>query len=254
MRVRAELPVGYRPDMPDKRTILATSGGLRPSGRTYFEFSELTQFAVDLAGVTGRAPRVCTIATAVGDNPFTMHNLAEAAKVAGYEHTHLQLFTMPNVADPAEHLLQQDVIWVMGGSVANLLAVWRAHGLDDAMRAAWEAGVVLTGVSAGSICWHTGGTTDSFGVDLRPVTNSLGLLPYGNGVHYDAEERRRPLMQQLVADGTLPESYCTDNGAGVLYRGTEFVEAVSEVDGAGAYRLARTGDAATETALPIRRL
>lgn len=235
-------------------TILATSGGLRPGDRTYFEFSELTQFAVDLAGVTGRAPRVCTVATACGDNPHTMHNLAEAAKVAGYEHSHLQLFTMPNVADPAEHLLAQDVIWVMGGSVANLLAVWRVHALDTAMRAAWEAGVVLTGVSAGSICWHTGGTTDSFGVELRPETGGLGLLPYGNGVHYDAEERRRPLMQRLVANGTLPESYCSDDGAGLLYRGTELVEAVSEKDGAGAYHLTRDGDTAVETELPIRRL
>lgn len=246
--------MSYGHPMTAERTILATSGGVRPGERTYFEFSELTQFAVDLAGVTGRTPRVCTVATAVGDNPFTMHNLAEAAKVAGYDHSHLQLFTMPNVADPAEHLLQQDVIWVMGGSVANLLAVWRVHGLDDAMRAAWEAGVVLTGVSAGSICWHTGGTTDSFGVNLRPVTNGLGLLPYGNGVHYDGEERRRPLMQKLVGDGTLPESYCTDNGAGILYRGTEFAEAVSETDGAGAYHLVRDGDTAVETELPIRRL
>ena len=240
--------------MPAEPTILATSGGLRPGERTYFEFSELTQFAVDLAGVTGRAPRVCTIATACGDNPHVLHALAEAAKVAGYEHSHLQLFTMPNVADPAEHLLQQDVIWVMGGSVANLLAVWRVHGLDTAMRAAWEAGVVLTGVSAGSICWHTGGTTDSFGSDLRPVTGGLGLLPYGNGVHYDGEARRRPLMQRLVAEGTLPESYCTDDGAGLLYRGAEFVEAVSEKEGAGAYHLVRDGDAAVETELPIRRL
>ncbi|MBB2892984.1 peptidase E [Flexivirga oryzae] len=240
--------------MAAQRTILATSGGLRPGERTYFEFSELTQFAVDLAGVTGRAPRLCTLATACGDNPHVLHALAEAAKVAGYEHSHLQLFTMPNVPDPAEHLLAQDVIWVMGGSVANLLAVWRVHALDEAMRAAWEAGVVLTGVSAGSLCWHTGGTTDSFGIDLRPVTNGLGLLPYGNGVHYDAEERRRPLMQRLVGDGTLPESYCTDDGVGLLYRDTEMVEAVSERDGAGAYHLVRDGDAAVETRIDPRRL
>lgn len=244
----------YRPGMPAEPTILATSGGLRPGERTYFEFSELTQFAVELAGVTGRAPRLCTVATATGDNPHVLHALAEAARAAGYDHSHLQLFGMPNVADPAEHLLGQDVVWVMGGSVANLLAVWRVHRLDEAMRAAWQAGVVLTGVSAGSICWHTGGTTDSFGPELQPVTDGLGLLPYGNGVHYDAEERRRPLMQRLVADGTLPESYCTDDGAGVLYRGTDFVEAVSEKEGAGAYHLVRDGDIAVETALPIRRL
>ena len=82
------------------------------------------------------------------------------------------------------------------------------------MREAWQAGVVLTGVSAGSICWHVGGTTDSFGPDLRPITNGLGLVPYSNGVHYDSEEQRRPLFQSLVADGTLPTGYATDDGVG----------------------------------------
>ena len=83
---------------------------------------------------------------------------------------------MPNVDDPRAHLLAQDVVWVWGGSVAGLLAMWRLHGVDAAMREAWEAGVVLAGVSAGSICWHVGGTTDSFGPELRPVTDGLGLL------------------------------------------------------------------------------
>jgi len=72
------------------------------------------------------------------------------------------------------------------------------------MREAWEAGVVLTGVSAGSICWHVGGPTDSFGPVLRPVTDGLALLPFGNGVHYDSEEQRRPLLHELVANGVLP--------------------------------------------------
>ena len=126
------------------------------------------------------------------------------AHEARYEASHLQLFTMPNVEDVREHLLGQDVIWVSGGSVAGLLAMWRLHGVDAVMREAWEAGVVLTGVSAGSLCWHVGGTTDSFGPELRPVDNGLALLPFSNGVHYDSEPERRPLFQSLVADGTLP--------------------------------------------------
>ena len=111
---------------------------------------------------------------------------------------------MPTVPDMRAHLLAQDVVWVGGGSVANLLAVWRVHGLDEVFREVWEAGVVLGGVSAGSLCWHVGGTTDSYGPDLRPVTNGLGLIPTSNGVHYDSEEQRRPLYHRLVADGTLP--------------------------------------------------
>ena len=204
--------------------------------------------------MSGRAPRVCFLPTACGDNPALIRDFYDMAHVAGLDATHLQLFTMPNVEDLTAHLLEQDVVWVWGGSVAGLLAMWRLHGLDDAMRAAWEAGVVLTGVSAGSLCWHVGGTTDSFGPDLRPITNGLALVPYSNGVHYDSEAQRRPLYQRLVADGTLPAGYATDDGVGVLYRGTEMVEALGEVDGAGAYFVEPGGDGAVETELDVRRL
>ena len=125
----------------------------------------------------------------------------------------------------------------------------------EVLREVWEAGVVLGGVSAGSLCWHVGGTTDSFGPDLRPVTNGLGLIPTSNGVHYDSEEQRRPLYQRLVADGTLPAGHATDDGVGLVYRGTELVEAVSDRDGAAAYRVERGPDgAAVETRIEPRRL
>ena len=179
----------------------------------------------------------------------------DAARFAGFEASHLALFPMPNVDDPRAHLLAQDVVWVWGGSVAGLLAMWRLHGVDAAMREAWEAGVVLTGVSAGSICWHVGGTTDSFGPELRPVTDGLGLLPYANGVHYDSEEQRRPLLHRLVADQTLPTAYATDDGVGLHYRGTELVEALTEIPGKGAYRVERGPDGeAVETRLEPRLL
>ena len=133
--------------------------------------------------------------------------------------------------------------------------MWELHGVGEVMREAWEAGVVLTGVSAGSICWHVGGTTDSFGPRLRPITNGLALLPYSNGVHYDSEEERRPLFQRLVADGSLPAGYATDDGVGVLYRGTEMVGAYGERDGAGAYWVERGPDgAAVESRLDVTRL
>jgi peptidase E len=123
------------------------------------------------------------------------------------------------------------------------------------MRTAWQAGVVLTGVSAGSICWHSGGTTDSFGPDLRPVTNGLALVPYSNGVHHDSEPQRRPLLHRLIADRALVSGYATDDGAGVLYRGTEFAEAVTESDGVAAYFVSQTDDGGVrETRLDTRRL
>jgi Peptidase E len=239
----------------DAPTILATSGGLRPGSRTRVEFAPLTEYAIELSGVTGRAPRVCFLATAQGDDRATIGTLYDAIQLRGFAGSHLAAFPMPNVADVTGHLLDQDVIWVLGGSVAGLLAMWRLHGFGEALRTAWQAGVVLTGVSAGSICWHVGGTTDSFGPDLRPITNGLGLVPYSNGVHYDVEPQRRPLFQRLIADGTLPAGYATDDGAGLLYRGTEFVEAVSEADGAGAYYVERGPDgSAIETPLDTRRL
>lgn len=106
----------------------------------------------------------------------------------------------------------------------------------------WRAGVVLSGVSAGSLCWHVGGTTDSFGPQLRAVTDALGLLPYGNSPHYDSESQRRPLTHRLVAEDVLPECYCTDDGVGLHYRGTELVEAVTDRRGQAAYRATRQAD------------
>jgi peptidase E len=226
----------------DAPTILATSGGRRPGRYTRYEFGALTEFAIDLAGVDGRTPRVCLLATAVGDDALTISQFYDMARVRGVHGSHLLSFPMPNVADATEHLLDQDVVWVFGGSVAGLLAMWRLLGYDAALHDAWQAGVVLTGVSAGSICWHAGGTTDSFGPDLRPITNGLGFVPYANGVHYDSEPQRRPLFQQLIASGDLPTGYATDDGVGLLYRGTELVEAVSEVDGKGAYLVERAAD------------
>ncbi len=216
-------------------TILATSGGYRAGVRCRLAFAPLMLEAIELSGVAGRAPRLVHLGTANGDQRWYNAEIDEAAKVAGFDLTHLNLFPMPSVNAPQDLLLGADVVWVNGGSVANLLAVWRVHDIDVCMRLAWEAGVVLAGVSAGSICWHRGGTTDSFGPELRAVTDGLGLLPYGNGVHYDSEVTRRPLVHKLVGKGVLPRTYCTDDGVGLLYRGDRFAGAFTEVAGKGAY-------------------
>lgn len=252
--------VGLGPAYPDpmpaeQPTILATSGGIVAGTRTRWEAGALTRHAVELAGVAGRAPRVCYVGTASGDSTEGIRNFYDVVAAEGWHGSHLQLFTMPNLPDVSEHLLDQDVVWVFGGSVAGLLAMWRLHGVGEAMYAAWRAGVVLTGVSAGSLCWHVGGTTDSFGPDLRPITDALAFLPYSNGVHYDSEPQRRPLFQSLVGDATLPDGYATDDGAGLLYRDTTMVEALAERPGAGAYRVERhPAGGAVETPLDVRRL
>jgi len=233
-------------------TILATSGGLRRDGRTDVSFAPLVFHAIELSGVTGRAPRLCHLGTAGGDQRYFQAMLNDAGQAAGITVSHLNLFSMPNTDDMTGLLLEQDVVWVGGGSVANLLALWRLHGLDESFRQAWAAGVVLSGVSAGSICWHVGGTTDSFGPDLRPVTNGLAFLPFSNGVHYDSEEQRRPLYQRLIADGTLPDGYATDDGTGLVYHGTGLTETVTEVRGKGTYRVIREDGKAREERIEPR--
>jgi peptidase E len=238
----------------DTPTILATSGGLTRGRRTLFGFSPLLHYAIELAGVSGRAPRVGFAGTAMGDQEGFAANFIEAGRAAGVDVSLVKVFPMPNADDLAGLVLDQDVVWVGGGSVANLLALWRLHGLDEIFRQAWTAGVVLAGVSAGSICWHTGGTTDSFGPDLRPVTNGLGFLPFANGVHYDGEEQRRPRFHQFVVEGILPGGYATDNGAGLLYRGTELAEAVAEVPGRAAYQVTLRDGEVREERLDTRLL
>jgi peptidase E len=191
--------IGFVPS--ESRTILATSGGLFRDQRTVVRPGPLLNYALELARPKA-TPKLCFVNTAGGDQASWNATLHAAYYGREVIVSCLNLFPMPNVPDMAAHLLAQDAIWVGGGSTANLLSLWRLHGLDRVLRDCWEAGVVLAGVSAGSICWHVGGTTDSFGPELRPVTDALGFLPFSNAVHYDSEEQRRPLFLKLVAEAT----------------------------------------------------
>lgn len=235
------------------RRILATSGGFLPTNR----WGVMVPGRTILEGLrlTGKErPRVCLVLTASGDSDSYLSRMYSALSGIA-EVDHLALFTMPN-REPDEILGRSDLIWVGGGSVANLLALWSLHGVDEAMRNAWDNGTVLAGVSAGSICWHVGGPTDSFGPTLAPVTNALGLIPYGNGVHYDSEAQRRPMVHSLVANGTLPTTFATDDGIGLLYEGTEPVEVIADSPSSqsAAYRIERVGGETLETRLEIGRL
>jgi peptidase E len=213
--------------------------------------SALLEHAISLTG-SARA-KVCFIPTATGDSKAVIDALY--ASLHGAEHaeaSHLQLFPQPNVADVRSFLLSRDLIWVSGGSVVNLLAVWRAHHLDEILRECWEAGVVLGGGSAGSICWHLGGTTDSFTDDLDPVTNGLGFLPHSNGVHDNATDQpRRARYLEWVGSGVLPAGYSTDDGTGLHYVGTDLAEAVTSSPGADAYRVERDAGTGLAVARPL---
>lgn len=232
-----------------KRTIVAASGGFTQTDRWGVMIpGGIFKRALELTNKT--RPRVLFVLTASGDDKSYIASSYQAVSQLSVEAEHLALFTQPNV-DVEQAFGRADLVWVGGGSVANLLAVWRLHGVDQAAKDAWQRGVVLGGVSAGSICWHVGGPTDSFGPKLETVTNSLGFLPWGNGVHYDSESQRRPLLQSLVANETLPLSYATDDHAGIVYEGIDPVELVvdSPDSKARGYRVEKVNGEVVETML-----
>jgi len=162
------------------------------------------------------------------------------------EMTHLHFFPWPP-SQLRELVLAQDLILVTGGNTANALAVWRAHGFDEILRESWQQGVVLTGWSAGMICWFEHGVTDSFGPELAPI-ECLGFLPGSACPHYDGEERRRPVYTQLVAEGLAP-GVAADDDVALRYIGTELREVVTSREGAAAYRVAADGERSLETRL-----
>lgn len=231
------------------RYIVASSGGFVQTDRWgVMQPGQIFKRALELTGKT--RPRVLFVLTASGDNPSYLATSYQAVSRIGVDVEHLALFTQPNV--PVDQAFDRaDLVWVGGGSVANLLALWELHGVTQAARSAWESGTVMAGVSAGSICWHYGGPTDSFGPKLETVTNGLALIPYGNGVHYDTEAQRRPLLHSLVQSKTLPLSFATDDHAAIVYQNTDPIEVVVDTPDskANGYRVELVNDQVIETVL-----
>jgi dipeptidase E len=219
--------------------------GLGGSGDTDEATARLLAYVVGLAGKP--SPKVCVVPTATGDDPAGVLRLYERLPPQAVR-SWLPVFPWPP-AELREFVLGHDIVFVGGGNTANMLAIWRVHGLDAILREAWEVGVVLTGWSAGMICWFEAGVTDSFGPQLEGMRDGLGFLPGSACPHYDGEERRRPVYAELVADG-FPAGIAADDGVGAHFRGTELAEVVSVRPGATAYRV----DADEETPLDALQL
>lgn len=232
-----------------RRPIVASGGG---GFSPLTERSRVEEHVLALAGeVRGRErPRVCLIATASGDADALIDRFHDVfADLA--ETSHLALFDR-TVEDIPAFLLGHDAVWVSGGNTASMLAVWRAHGVDTALRMAHEAGIVLAGRSAGSICWFDGGTTDSYGPTIQAFSGGLGFIPGSNSPHYDGEPQRRPVYQALVADGSLPAGIAVDDFAAAVHDGPTLVEVVAAHAGPAAYRVEATAHGVVETVLPVR--
>jgi peptidase E len=196
-------------------------------------------------------PRICFVPTASGDDRRIVTGFYDAFRGRA-EATWLPLFARRD-ADLRPLILEQDIVYVWGGNTANMLAIWRAHGLDEILREAWQRGIVLAGMSAGAMCWFEAGVTDSFGLGLAPLHDGLGILSGSVCPHYDAEPLRRPTYRRLVQEG-LTGGYALDDMAALVFRGRELEEVVGATPEARAYRVERGPDGVVEVPLPTRYL
>jgi dipeptidase E len=224
------------PTPPRKRIFAMGGGGFTAEPAN----PALDDYVLSLAH--RREPRILFLPTASGD---------PNAQIAAYHATfgsracraqHLSLFRLEHEpADLRELIFEQDVVYVGGGSMRNLLAIWREHGLDRDLREAWEKGVVLAGLSAGAMCWFEHGITRSTG---RPApVRGLGFLPGSFSVHYDGDPTRRPVLLDAIARGAMPAGYAADDGVGLLFEDRSLVRIVSSRPRARAYRVEPRADA-----------
>jgi dipeptidase E len=215
-----------------ERHIVGLGGG----GDTEEETRLLYEYVLALTGKP--RPKLLYVPTAVAESSEAIVDTYERFRDLA-ELDHLRTFPWPP-EDLRELILSQDAICVSGGNTANMLAIWRVHGIDSLLREAWSNGVVLWGASAGMICWFEAGVTDSFGPGLQGM-DCLGLLEGSACPHYDGEELRRPVYRELVDSGFL-EGIAADDGVGLHYVGTELREVVTCRSGATAYRVTRGGE------------
>jgi peptidase E len=217
----------------------------------------LDDYILSLTRVRARArrARVCFLPTASGDADHYVVRFYRRFS-AHCEASHISMFRRDQGGRGVEddlpaHLLAQDLIYVGGGNVVSMLGVWRAHGLDEVLREAWRRGIVLCGPSAGSLCWFAEALSAFHGPPRR--VGGLGLLPYSNCVHYDAEPARRAEYHALVGEG-MRAGYAVDDGVAVHFRGTKLHGVVSSRERGGAFHVRRSGGKVSETALEVRYL
>jgi peptidase E len=215
----------------DARRIIAMGGGgfsARPGD------PELDAYVLEHA--RNASPAICLLPTASGDPDDQIQRFYRAFHDLDCMPTHLSLFRLgARPVDIRERLLAQDVIYVGGGSMSNLLAIWRVHRLDEILYEAWRRGIVLCGISAGSMCWFRAGVTKSHGEPR--VASGLGFLPYSNSVHWNAEPERRIVFRKAIGAHELAPGFGVDDGSALLFRGTEMVEVVRAQHSAGAFRV-----------------
>jgi peptidase E len=206
----------------------------------------LDRFVLSAAGVP--EPKVCFVGTASGDALTYSVKFHTAFRNLPCVPTELSLFKPPST-DLRSFAMEQDVIYVGGGNTRNLLVLWREWGLDAILREAWLSGIVMAGISAGSICWFQQGLSDSvIPGDLAPL-DCLGFLAGSNCPHYDGEPERRPAYHRFIHEGRLGAGYAADDGAALHFVGEKLARVVSSRETAKAYSVRRVGSEVEEVAL-----
>ena len=209
----------------------------------------LDDFVISAAGL--KRPKVCFLPTASGDADHYLVRFYNAFRNRG-EASHISLFRRERGAGSVrDHLLSQDLIYVGGGSVISMLGVWRAHGIDQILREAWERGIVLCGLSAGSLCWFEECVTTYQG-ETR-VTIGLGLLPFSNQVHFELDSPPHHAFAQKLGEGLSP-GYAATDGAAFHFIDTDLAQVVASRPAARAYRLEMKGECPRTTQLATRYL
>ena len=193
---------------------------------------ELEKYVVRQSGAEN--PRVAFIPAASGEPDHYVASFYSAFLKLGCRPSVLTFFK--RTPDLRSLLLQQDVIYVGGGNTKSLLAVWRDWDVIEILREAWESGIVLTGVSAGAICWFEQGLTDSFSDGLRSL-NCLGFLPGSCCPHFDGEAQRRPSYHKLLSAGEIAAGIAIEDWTGVHYIGSEIHRVITSKRGARAYSM-----------------
>ena len=229
--------------MPKESQIVAMGGGgfsMEP------DHLALDKYVLSLAGRP--CPKVSFLATASGDSDSYVQRFYTSFRSLPCEPTHLSLFR-PHWSDLRSYVLEQDVIYVGGGSTRNLLVLWREWGLDVFLKEAWRAGVVLAGISAGSICWFEEGVTDSVEAGRLHAIRCLGFLPGSNCPHYDGEAERRPAYHRLLREGSIQPGYAADDGAALHYIGERLARCVASRPAAKVYRVDLAASGIEETVI-----
>ena len=187
-----------------KKQIIAIGGG--GFGRNPGE-GVIEKYILDQANK--KSPNICFIPTATGDNEAYKVNYYATFSKLECKPTHLDFFK--RTPDLKSLIQAQDVIFVGGGNTKSMLAVWKDWQLNEILREAYEAGVIMCGVSAGAICWFDRGVTDSWSKELK-IMDCLGFVKGACCPHYDEEPERKPFVSKSLSNNDMDSCYSVDGG------------------------------------------